>query len=134
MNASKLSLLSGRFAIARLDPGREIPGWAWVGEWSSVSRTSGELSIICDERDVPAEVAADRGWRAFAVAGPMELSTVGVLASIAQPLAEAGIAIFAISTFDTDYVLVREEATGGAVDALRKAGHEVGGGDAAGSA
>ena len=123
---SKLTRLLGRFAIARLDPGDAVPGWAWSGAFASVSRTTTELSIVCDERAVPVEVVAERGWRAFAVAGPMDLSTVGVLASIAQPLAEAGIALFAISTFDTDIILVREGTAGEAVIALRDAGHEVG--------
>lgn len=130
---SKLTRLPGRFAIARLDPAAAIPGWAWSGALASVSRTRSELSIVCDESAVPANLAADRGWIAFAVAGPMDLSTVGVLASIAQPLAEAGIALFAISTFETDVILVREGTAGEAVIALRNAGHEVGeeaGGDA----
>ncbi len=123
---SKLARLPGRFAIARLDARADIPGWAWAGAFASVSRTRTELSIVCDEDAVPTGMLADRGWRAFEVAGPMELSTVGVLASIAQPLAEAGIAIFAISTYDTDVILVREGTAGEAVVALRKAGHEVG--------
>jgi uncharacterized protein len=127
MIPSKLSLLPGRFAIARLDPGEAVPAWAWVGAFASVSRTSRELSIVCAEDGVPPEVVAERGWRAFEVSGPMDLSTVGVLASIAQPLAEAGIALFAISTFDTDYVLVSGETAGEAAIALRDAGHEVGG-------
>ena len=124
---STLSRLPGRFAIARLDPGADVPRWAWSGGFASVSRTSAELSIVCDERAVPAEVEADRGWSVFAVAGPIDLSKVGVLASIAQPLADAGIALFAISTFDTDVILVREGTAGEAVIALRNAGHEVGG-------
>lgn len=123
---SNLMQLPGRFAIARLDPGSDIPGWAWSGAFASVSRTKTELSILCDESAVPPEIVADRGWCGFAVAGPMDLSTVGVLASIAQPLAEAGIAIFAISTFDADVILVREGTAGEAVVALRDAGHEVG--------
>ena len=124
--SSKLTQLPGRFAIARLDPGADVPAWGWSGAFASISRSGSELSVVCEEEAVPAHVTADRGWRAFAVAGAMDLSTVGVLASIAQPLAAAGIAIFAISTFDTDIILVREGTAGEAVIALRNAGHEVG--------
>lgn len=80
---------------------------------------------MCDESEIPAEVHAERGFRALKVVGPLDFSLVGVLASIAMPLAQAGISIFAISTFDTDYILIREQQLPSAVAALREAGHEV---------
>ena len=122
----KLARLPGRFAIARLDPTAHVPEWAWSGAFTSVSRTRRELLILCEEAAVLRTIVADRGWTAFEVAGPMELSSIGVLAAIAQPLAAAGIALFAISTFDTDVILVKEETALEAVAALRSAGHEVG--------
>jgi hypothetical protein len=122
---STLTLLPGRFGILRLDPATPIPSWVWNGVFSSVSRTPTELSIVCEEPFIPQDVKADRGWCAFVVAGPMDLSTVGVLASIAGALAAAQVALFAVSTFETDYVLVKEETTDLAVKALRDYGHIV---------
>jgi len=124
--SSRLTMLPGRFAIARIDPGAEVPSWAWRGAFASVSRTASELSIVCEDLAVPDDIQVDRGWRALAVAGPMDLSSVGVLASIASPLAGAGIALFAVSTFETDIILVREGDAAKAAEALRSAGHEVG--------
>jgi hypothetical protein len=122
---STLIMLPGRFAIARMDPTSPIPPWVWGGDFTSVSRSPSELSLVCAESVVPAEHEADRGWRAFVVAGPMDLSIVGVLASITQPLAAARVALFAVSTFETDYILVREDQAEKAMIALRDFGHEV---------
>jgi len=91
----------------------------------SVTRTPSELSIVCDERAVPAGVTEERGWRALVVEGTLVLSDVGVLAELAGPLAAAGIPIFVLSTYETDYVLVPDEAVGTATGALERAGHSV---------
>lgn len=115
-----------RLAICRFRPDALIPEWAGSHAFGSVTRTANELSIVCEERVVPEDIPADRGWSALEVAGSMDLSTVGVLASLLTPLAQANIAIFAISTFDTDYILVREMVAEVAEKALRMAGHEVG--------
>lgn len=90
-----------------------------------MTRTAEELSIVCPDAGVPAEVRAERGFRALKVRGPLDFSLAGVLASLAVPLARAGISVFALSTFDTDYILVRGEQLVGAVNALRDAEHEV---------
>jgi len=121
----KLSTLDLPLAICRLDAGAAIPAWATAGPLWSVTRTVEEVSIVCDEAAVPQGVRAGRGWRALAVEGPMDLSTTGVLASIAGPLAAAGISLFAVSTFDTDYILVPAGRLIEAADALIAAGHEV---------
>ncbi len=121
----RLSVLEGRLAVCRLDAGAEVPTWATAGTPFSVTRTPEELSVVCPEESVPDGVRCERGWRALVLEGPMDFSLVGVLASVTRPLAEAGVSIFSISTYDTDYVLVREEALDGAVAALRGAGHEV---------
>jgi len=98
--------------------------WA-TGSFASITRTRDELSIVCNERDVPSGVKADRGWRALKVEGPLDLAMTGVLASIAGPLAEARINLFAISTFDTDYVLVKADRVAEAIGVLRSVGHHV---------
>lgn len=120
-----LSLLPGTFTICRLDPEANIPDWAKPGGFISVTRTSDELSIVCTGVNVPEGVKADRGWRCFKVEGPLDLSLTGVLASLANPLAEARINIFALSTFDTDYLLVKEEKVSHAAEVLIRAGHRL---------
>ena len=91
----------------------------------AIVRTAEELSIVCAEQAVPAGVTCQRGWRGLKVAGPLDFALTGVLASLAGPLAEAGVSIFAISTYDTDYLFVREEQLGTAIDALRRAGFAI---------
>lgn len=126
MPSFHLTLLPGRLAICRLPAGASVPEWApAAGPLVSITRTADELSVVCDEAGVPAEVAAERGWRALRVAGPLDFALTGVLAALAVPLAEAGVSIFALSTYDTDYVLVREADVERAVAALAHAGHDL---------
>ena len=122
-----LDVLAGRLAVCRLDPGTPLADWMWAagGAVSSVTRTEAELSVVCPERAVPAGVRAERGWRALRVRGPLPFDAVGVLASITAPLADAGVSIFSLSTFDTDVALVREGDLGAATAALSGAGHAV---------
>jgi hypothetical protein len=121
----ELVLLKEHLAVCRLPAGADVPGWAVAGEFVSVTRTSDELSVVCGEAEVPEGVQADRGWRALRVAGTLELSLVGVLASLANALAGAGVSLFAVSTFDTDYLLVRGHDLERATAALRADGHAV---------
>jgi len=95
------------------------------GTFFSVTRTPTELSVVCDVASVPSDVKADAPWSALAVRGPLNLNMTGVLAALATPLATAGISIFVVSTFDTDYVLVRSHDTDRAVRVLRAAGHDI---------
>lgn len=120
-----LRVLPGSFALVRLDPALPVPAWASGGALSSVTRTADELSIVCEAERAPAGVAAHSDWRCLAVAGPLDLSAVGILAALTDALAEVGVSLFAISTFDTDYLLVRSAALETAVDALRRRGHSV---------
>jgi len=120
-----LSLLPGTFMICRLGAESIIPDWANAGGLTSITRTSDELSIVCAEANVPEGVKSDRGWRCFKVEGPLDLSLTGVLASLANPLAEARINIFALSTFDTDYLLVKEDKASRAAEVLIQSGHRL---------
>ena len=125
-NASlRLSVLEERLAVCRLDPPAEIPAWATGAPFFSVTRTPDELSIVCPEERVPAGVTCERGWRAFKFEGPFEFGMMGVLASVAAPLAQSEVSILAIATYDTDYVLVEESQLVLAMQALRERGHEV---------
>ena len=120
-------MLEEPLAVCRLDPDADVPPWAGsaAGGLSSVTRTTEELSVVCPERVVPRRVLCERGWRALKMEGPFDLSLVGILASVVAPLAEAGVNVFVTATYDTDYVLVKEENLDLAVAALRERGHEV---------
>lgn len=121
----ELTVLPGFFAIVRLAPDASLPSWATVGGFFSVTRTRDELSVICLANQVPSGLAAEAGWRALKVHGPFALSEIGVLAALAAPLAHAKVSLFAISTFDTDYLLVSDKKLDAATAALRAAGHGV---------
>jgi uncharacterized protein len=123
--AYTLSVVAGRYAICPLEPTARIPDWATAQPWFSITRTPSELSIVCPEEPVPAEVSCDRGWRVLELQGPFDLATTGVVASIAGPLAAAGVSLFVVSTYDTDYVLVKDAALGEAISALAARGHRV---------
>ncbi len=111
--------------MARLDANESTPAWAAQGEISSVTRTADELSIVCSAEAIPTGVRAERGWRCLAVAGRLDFSLTGVLASIAGPLTTAGVSIFSVSTYDTDYIFVRTQTLHTAIEHLRAAGHEI---------
>lgn len=121
-NDLPLMILPERLAVCRLPVDSPYPDWARPSDLLALIQTRDELSVVCAERLVPPDVRAERGWRAFQVQGPLEFTLVGVLASIAVPLARAGVSIYALSTFDTDYILVKEEALERAVHALSQAG------------
>ncbi|MHB0968747.1 MAG: ACT domain-containing protein [Thermoanaerobaculia bacterium] len=122
----QLTLLATRLAIVRFPPESPIPKWVPARGFVSITQTDDELSIICDDAKVPASERAERGWIAMRVSGPLDFSLTGILAALAVPLAEAKVPIFAISTYETDYVLVKGENLAGAVRALRESGHTVG--------
>ena len=126
-HAHRLQLqgVPGRFAVCRLSADAAIPEWAEGASFVSITRTADELSIVCAEDRVPAGARCERGYAAMRVAGTLAPELVGVMVSLALPLADAGIPILAIGTYDTDYVLVRHSDLENAVHALRAAGHDV---------
>lgn len=120
-----LTVLPDYLALLRLPPAAPLPSWAVLSGFFSLTRTSDELSVVCWAKDVPGDLSAEKGWRALKVKGPFALSEIGVLAALAAPLAEAKVSLFAISTFDTDYLLVSEQQLPVAIAALRQAGHRI---------
>ena len=121
-----LEVLPDTLAICRLPSDAAIPPWASVSvPFLTISRTSEELSITTLQSAVPPGVRCERDYRALRVQGTLPPDLVGILVSIAEPLARAGLSIFAISTYDTDYVLVRARDFSAALEALRGAGHTV---------
>jgi hypothetical protein len=117
--------IPGTIALVRRDPGSDIPSWAWSGPLSGVIRTAEELSIVCDQTAVPGDVPCERDWVALKVEGPLGFSMTGVLASLLAPLATHGIAVFVLSTFDTDYILTKGDQTRRSMELLRAEGHDV---------
>ena len=115
-----LTLLPETFAIVRMAPDAE-----WSGDYFSITRTSDATSIVCPESGVRAGMHADRGWQCLKVEGPLPLTMVGVMADVATLLARAGVSIFPIATYDTDYIFVKGDQVAAAADALKIGGHVV---------
>ena len=120
----RFQLLPGAYAIVRLVPDGPIPDWATKGAFTSITRTRDELSIVCPADNLPPEVRSPHRWICLKLEGPFPFSQTGILLSFLEPLSDKGVPIFAISTYDTDYVLIEEEFAEKALDQLREAGHE----------
>ena len=120
-----LHVLSGEFAVCRLDAHAAIPPEVLQEPFFGLTRTAGELSLLVPAASVQPGWQAEGGWRMLQVAGPLDFSLVGILSAIAAPLAQAGISIFACSTYDTDYILVKTASLAHAVTVLQTAGFEV---------
>ncbi len=118
-----LTILPDQFAVCRLSPGADVPVWSRNEEFYSITRSREELSIVCLSKNVPENIRAEYDWRALKVRGPLDFSLTGILAAIIDPLSEAKIPIFAISTYDTDYVFVREDSLSQVVAILSEEGH-----------
>jgi uncharacterized protein len=121
----ELSLLAETFTICRLAPEAVVPEWATQGQFFSITRTGDELSVIAESALVPERWRSEESWRVMKVHGPFNVSEVGVLAALVAPLAAAGVSVFTISTFDTDYLLVQCNQLREAVAGLRNASHTV---------
>ncbi len=123
----KLTILPGSFAVCRLSPGHEIPDWVRGNKTLlSVTYTEDELSIVCQSSLVPSHIQAEKEWVAVKVQGPLDFSLTGILVALAGPLAAGNIPIFAISTYDTDYILVKEQDVSRAKLILERDGHTFG--------
>jgi uncharacterized protein len=120
-----LDVLPGDYAVARLDPSEPVPPWARDGTLSATVVTADELTIVCAAGSVPSDARSEGPFSALAVRGPLDFALTGILASLAAPLAAAGISIFALSTFDTDVLLIRSGDLPAASAALRAAGHRI---------
>jgi len=120
-----LFALDNEFAVCRLPADASVPNWATDSKFFSVTRTQDELSIVCAQTDVPSNIQVEPNWTCLKVQGPLDFSLTGVLNSLTMPLADAGISIFAISTFDTDYLMVKQNQLEATIQALTQAGHQI---------
>ncbi|HBL29029.1 MAG TPA: ACT domain-containing protein [Acidobacteria bacterium] len=125
MHRLSLTLLPDLLALCRLPPGAAVPAPPATGGLWSVTRTADELSVVLPEAALPLDGKTEAGWRALRVDGTLDFALTGILASLATPLAEAGVSLFAVSTFDTDYILVRAKDLDAACSALAAAGHSL---------
>jgi len=119
------SWVPGSFAVCRLPAGSPVPNWALRGSLFATVGTPEELSIVCSVELVPEDVRHEANWTCCKLIGPFPFGETGILASFIQPLSENSVPIFAISTFDTDYVLIKEEWAGHALNVLQAAGHQL---------
>ena len=120
----RLRIRPEQLAICTLSADEPIPAWV-SGEFVSITRTETELSIVCPEQIVPPGLKVSNAWRCLEIEGPLDLQMVGVLAALSNTLADADVSLFAISTFETDYLLIRDAQLFNAVSALRAAGHDL---------
>jgi hypothetical protein len=121
----RLTLLGQTFTIHQLAAGAEVPAIALHSPFYALTRTADELSLVLPASVEIESEKSDKGWACFKVEGPLEFGLVGVLAGISSTLAQAGVPIFALSTFGTDYILVKREHIRAAREALVAAGYEV---------
>lgn len=121
----KFLRLKGLYAIVRLAPEAGVPEWATRGEFTSISRTPDELSVVCAVDNLPPDFSTQQRWNCLKLEGPFPFSMTGVLLSFIEPLSSRGIPIFVISTYDTDYVLIQEEFIDSALTILNDMGHEL---------
>ena len=103
-----LSAMPGSYSVVRLEKDADVPMWATGDGFFSITKTDEELSIVCRDESVPDNVTADRNWRMLKILGPLDFSLTGIAAAIHKPLSEAKISVFLISTYDTDYILVKD--------------------------
>jgi hypothetical protein len=121
----KFRRLSGHYAVYRLSADAAVPDWATRGEFTSITRTADELSVVCPAGSFPPTIDPGPRWICLQLQGPFPFTQTGVLLSFIKPLSENDVPIFALSTYDTDYVLIQEQYIGRAVDLLRAAGHQL---------
>lgn len=120
-----MKLLKEKFGVCRLDKNSLIPEWSQNNDFFSITRTSDELSIVCKEDNIPNDIKYEKDWRILKVEGPLDFSLIGILSKISTILAQKGISIFAVSTYDTDYILVKDKDIKNAVISLIKEHYEV---------
>jgi len=121
----KFCRLPGAYAIVRLAPDAPVPDWATKGEFTSITRSVDELSIVCLAANLPPGARSPQRWLCLKLEGPFSFSQTGILLSFIEPLSGNRVPIFAISTYETDYVLIQEEFAGMALAALQQAGYEL---------
>ena len=120
-----MKLLKEKYGVCRLDKNELLPEWAQKSDFFSITRTSDELSIVCSQKDIPSDIKFEGDWKILKIEGPLDFSLIGILASISTILAQKEISIFAISTYDTDYILVKNDDMDSALESLINERYEI---------
>jgi hypothetical protein len=120
-----MKLLKEKYGVCRLNKNELIPEWAQNSDFFSITKTCDELSIVCSQDDIPNDIQCEKDWKILKIEGPLDFSLIGILASISTILAQKEISIFAISTYDTDYILVKNKDIHNAIDSLVKERYEI---------
>ena len=120
-----MKLIKEKYGVCRINPNELIPEWAQNSDFFSITKTCDELSIVCSQDDIPNDIQCEKDWKILKIEGPLDFSLVGILASISTILAQKGISIFAISTYDTDYILVKNKDIDNAIESLIKERYEI---------
>lgn len=122
----KLTSINGTFSIIRLAASSSVPAWVYQSPLYSITKTDDEISILCESSFVHEHFdKQENHWKCLKVVGPLEFSLTGILATLTQPLAKAKISIFALSTFDTDYIFMKQDRLTEAIRILKQEGHEI---------
>lgn len=120
----RLKLLDKRFSVCRLDDNGQLPLWAIKGDVFAITKIEGELSVICEEEYAPKDILSEDGYRIIKIDEKLEFSMIGVLAELCEVMKNAEISILAVSTYDTDYILIKEVNVNRATEFLQRAGYE----------
>lgn len=120
-----MKLLKEKFGVCRLSKDELVPEWVKGSDFYSITKTYDELSIVCSEGCIPSDIKCENDWRVLKVEGPLDFSLIGILSSISSILAQNKISIFAVSTYDTDYILVKNNDLDKAIESLIKERYEV---------
>ena len=120
-----MKLIKEKYGVCRINPNELIPEWAQNSDFFSITKTCDELSIVCSQDDIPNDIQCEKDWKILKIEGPLDFSLIGILASISTILAQKGISIFAISTYDTDYILVKNKDIDNTIESLVKERYEI---------
>ncbi|MGL4989655.1 MAG: ACT domain-containing protein [Sarcina sp.] len=120
-----LKLLKEKYGVCRLQKNDSIPSWAFEGEFYSITKTEDELSVVCLENNITEEIKCEKDWNVLKIEGPLDFSLVGILSKISSALAKNSIRIFAISTYDTDYILVKGKDIDESIEVLINENYDV---------
>ncbi|MCB2358251.1 ACT domain-containing protein [Clostridium estertheticum] len=120
-----MKLLNEKFSVCRLNKNEQMPEWVKDSSFYSITKTSDELSIVCSQDSIPSNIKCEKDWRILKVEGPLDFSLIGIISSISTILALKRISIFAVSTYDTDYILVKNKDIDNAILALSNERYEI---------
>ena len=120
-----MKLLKENYGVCRLGQGEAVPAWVMTSSFYSMTKTEDELSVVCDMALIPDDILCERDWRVLKIEGPLDFALVGILSLISKVLADCSVSIFAVSTYDTDYILVKEKDRELAITSLKEAMYEV---------